>query len=221
MGKDKLKRFAENKILKHLIEPSLKEIVNVDSVLKNNWHLHYFKNDNPIILELACGRGEYTIALAKKYPDKNFIGIDIKGSRIWKGAKIVSEENMNNVCFLRIQIELIVSFFTANEVSEIWITFPDPQIKLAKKRLTSPRFINLYKNILKENASINLKTDSSFLYKYTMEIIKKEKLNLISYNDDIYNTEIEIDEDLLEIQTTYENKFLEKKESIKYIKFSL
>jgi len=169
MGKDKLKKFAENKTFRCLVQPEFDEIFGKDHPLKGRWHADFFRNDRPIVLELGCGKGEYTVALAADDPARNYIGVDIKGARMWRGAKTATEQGMDNVGFLRTRIEFITSFFAPGEVSELWITFPDPQLKTrrAKKRLTAPPFLACYAQLLAPGGWINLKTDSQHLYRYT------------------------------------------------------
>src|SRR6201996_4309186 len=176
--------------------------------MKGQWAKEFFKNTNPVVLELACGKGEYTVNLATLFPDKNFIGIDYKGNRIWRGAKTAIEEGIKNVGFLRIQIENITDYFAPGEVDEIWITFPDPQPQLSreKKRLTSPRFLEKYKQILKPGAFINLKTDNDDLHAYTAEKIAELGLNLLIRTEDLYNSEYA--DEVLSIKTYYEKKYL-------------
>jgi len=217
-SKNKLKRFRENKSFSNVIQPSRKEITE-GFVLKGNWQ-SYFKNQNPITLELGCGKGEYTIALAKKYPNRNFIGIDIKGARFWRGAKTAIKENITNVAFLRIQIELIDLCFDADEVNKIWITFPDPQIKFkrTKHRLTNPKFLKKYHRILEPLGIIHLKTDSEFLFGYTLGLIQAGKHELIYAHHNIYNNPHAPQEAIL-TQTFYEKKFLEIEKAIAYLKF--
>jgi len=218
LGKDKLKRFAENLKFTTLIQP---EIVYPpqDDRLKGKWKEIYFKNQNALVLELGCGRGEYTISLAEKFPDKNFIGIDWKGARLWRGAKTAFENGMNNAAFLRIQIQNISSFFSANEVDEIWITFPDPQPDKEKKRLTSPRYLNMYRKFMTANGIINLKTDSRFFYDYTLEITEREDLPVLFSSDDIYYTHSQ--DEILSIHTTYEKRWLSEGSKICFIKFRI
>jgi len=188
---------------------------------KGKWAKAFFKNDNPTVLELACGKGEYTITLAGKYPDINFIGLDIKGARMWRGAKTSNEEGIKNVAFIRTHIELIEHYFAAGEVSEIWIVFPDPHHRSPeiKKRLTSPEFLSKYKNILKPGGIIHLKTDNKELYDYTLERIKEHNHNLVYKTDDLYNSGL--DDDVLLVQTFYEKIWLEKGKRITYLKFNL
>ena len=188
MGKDKLKRFAENKGFANLVEPPFEEVLNQDYKLKGKWHQDFFKNNNPLVLELGCGRGEYTVGLAQRFPDKNFIGVDIKGARLWRGAKTVHEEQIPNAGFLRTRIDFITSFFAKDEVSEIWITFPDPQRKkrFARKRLTGPMFIERYKQFLKPEGLMHLKSDSDFFFGYTLEQIEENKYTKQFSTADLY-----------------------------------
>lgn len=222
MGKNKLKRFSENQTFDNVIQPTREQLLT-GFERRGKWY-EFFKNDNPIVLELGCGKGEYTVALAEKFPNKNFIGIDIKGARFWRGAKTAIEKGLKNVAFLRTQIELIDYAFAKNEVSEIWITFPDPQIKLrrTKHRLTHPDFLQKYNQVLTDSGLIHLKTDSEFLHGYTHGIIQMEKHNVLISNHNIYNPDNrELPEEIISIQTFYEQKFLEKNKNITYIRFSL
>ncbi|MBQ9253868.1 MAG: tRNA (guanosine(46)-N7)-methyltransferase TrmB [Bacteroidales bacterium] len=219
MGKNKLQRFAENLTFDNLFQIPYDEIKDKDFFLKGKWNKEYFHNDNPIVLELGCGKGEYTVGLGEKYKDKNFIGIDIKGARLWRGCKTATENNMKNVAFLRCHIQMISSYFEKNEVDEIWITFPDPQLKNENKRLTNPRFLERYEMVLKKDAILHLKTDSRELYDYTVETLEKEKHGIIFATSDLYNTTIE--EDVKEIQTFYEKMYLKEGKPINYIKFRL
>jgi len=205
----------------HVVQPRFEDVFRKDHDLKGKWKETFFGNNNPLILELGCGRGEYTIGMAKRFPGKNFLGIDIKGARMWSGATIAKKESINNVGFLRTRIELIESFFRRNEVDEIWITFPDPQLKKHrnKKRLTGPRFLNYYRSFLKENGIIHLKTDSLELYYYTLELIRKNDLETIKNTNDLYS-DSDIDDNLL-IRTHYEQIFLEAGKKITYISFRL
>lgn len=222
MGKNKLARFEEMKGFEHVVQPTIDEVFNKKYKLAGKWASDFFQNNNPIVLELGCGKGEYTVNLARQYPEKNFIGIDIKGARMWRGALTSQEENLKNVGFLRTRIELIESFFLENEISEIWITFPDPQLKKrrAKKRLTAAKFLNSYAQFLKPDGIIHLKTDSDFLYEYTLSVIAQNKLPIIFHHNDIYNAQ-EIDPLLTSIQTHYESIFKEEGQNITYIKFQL
>lgn len=224
MGKNKLARFAENKILPNVYQPTREEALKGFD-LKGKWRSEVFKNENPIVLELGCGKGEYSVGLAKAFPEKNFIGIDIKGARFWFGAKEAFENGFNNVAFLRTQIELIDCFFEENEVDEIWITFPDPQIKYrrTKHRLTHPDFLARYKKILKPDGIIHLKTDSEFLHGYTLGYLQGAGHEIITAHHDIYGAlEYEPGTPLLrEVRTYYEELFSAKGKTITYIKFTL
>lgn len=219
MGKNKLKKFAEVDALPNVFQFPFHIIQREEFPLKGCWNSTYFKNDNPIVLELGCGKGEYAVGLAKRFSDKNYIGVDIKGARIWTGAKQAHTEGLTNVAFLRTSIELIPHFFMPGEVSEIWITFPDPQMKKVRKRLTSTRFMNLYREILKDNGIIHLKTDSPFLYTYTDAMVKLNNMDVEVNTADLYNSGIA--DDILEIKTFYEQQWLDRGLSIKYLKFHL
>ena len=217
-SKNKQKRFNENLKFSNLFQPNRDDLISNSFELKGKWN-SFFKNDNPIVLELGCGKGEYTTELAKSNADKNYIGIDIKGARIWKGAKDSIQNKLNNVCFIRTQIELIDKIFDEKEISEIWITFPDPQLKIQRKkhRLTNSKFMSLYKKILKSNGKINLKTDSEFLHGYTLGLIEGMGIDPIFSNHDIYsnnNAPVEA----LKIKTFYEKKFIKSKK-ITFLKF--
>ena len=214
MGKDKLRKFAEIETFANVYE------LDAGKSLKGKWSKMHFKNDAPLVLELACGKGEYTVNLAQLFPAKNFIGIDYKGNRIWRGAKTAIEEGINNVAFLRIQIEQILDYFEADEVSEIWITFPDPQPQLSreKKRLTAPRFLEKYKVILQESSPINLKTDNDDFYAFTLETIEQLGLKLHVRTEDLYRSDL-VDE-VLAIKTYYEKKYLAHDKNINYVRFS-
>jgi tRNA (guanine-N7-)-methyltransferase len=216
MAKNKLTKFAEMASYENVFHTPYDKLREEGFSLKGKWHT-YFKNDNPIILELGCGKGEYTVGLARQFPENNFIGIDIKGARIWSGATQARTEKLNNVAFLRTHIELINNFFSENEVSEIWITFPDPQMKKVNKRLTSTRLMQEYSRILKADGVIHLKTDSNFLYGYTKEMIKTNNQKILFDTEDLYNSNTE--DKILGIQTFYEQQWLERGLNIKYIKF--
>lgn len=220
-GKDKIRKFRENLTFECLIQPTTDEVLGKDHPVKGNWNEKIFKNSNPIVLELGCGKGEYTVALSQRYPDKNFIGVDIKGARLWKGAKYATENKLPNVAFLRTRIEFITSLFAENEVSEIWVTFADPQPNKPKKRLTSHQFLAKYRTFLKEDGIIHLKTDSVLLHESTLEVIQEGNHKLIVANRDIYHSEEEIDEEITSIQTFYESQFLAKGMPITYLRFSL
>ena len=221
MGKDKLKRFAENKTFACFVEPEFEQMFRTEHPLKGNWHRDFFHNDKPIVLELGCGKGEYTVALAERNPDKNFIGVDIKGARMWRGAKTATERGMTNVGFLRARIEFITSLFAAGEVSELWITFPDPQLKTrrAKKRLTSPIFLEYYAKMLATDGWINLKTDSQHLYNYTPAVISHFNLPCEVANNDIYGSGYA--DEVLSVKTAYETVYLQRGLPITYTRFSL
>lgn len=221
-SKNKLKRFRENETFGNVIQPTREELVENNFSLKGKWNQEYFKNDNPIILELGCGKGEYTIALAQRNPNINYIGVDIKGSRFWRGAKTAVEENLSNVAFLRTQIELIENAFASEEVSEIWITFPDPQIKYkrTKHRLTNAEFLQRYKNILKPEGVVNLKTDSEFMHGYTLGLLHGAGHEVLYANHHIYKNE-GAPAEVTSIQTFYESQYLEQNKPITYIKFRI
>jgi tRNA (guanine-N7-)-methyltransferase len=219
-SKNKLKRFKENETFSNVIQPQREKVLE-GFEYKGNWS-SFFKNENPIVLELGCGKGEYTVGLAQRNLDKNFIGIDIKGARFWKGAKSAQETQLNNVAFVRAQIELVDCLFGPNEVDEIWITFPDPQIKYkrTKHRLTNPVFLEKYKHILKPDGIINLKTDSEFMHGYTLGLLQGMGCEILYSNHDVYKNEGS-PEEVLEIQTFYENQYLEKGKPITYIQFRI
>lgn len=221
-SKNKLKRFRENEKFENVIQPSREELTDNLFELKGKWSQEFFKNDNPIVLELGCGKGEYTVELARQNPGKNFIGIDIKGARFWRGAKTAIEEDLENVAFIRTQIELIEYVFAVNEVSEIWITFPDPQIKYkrTKHRLTNTEFLQRYKSILKEDGIMHLKTDSEFMHGYTLGLLHGEGHGILYAHHDIYKNEYSPKE-VIGIQTFYEKQYLEKGKPITYIQFKI
>ncbi|MFO7868795.1 MAG: tRNA (guanosine(46)-N7)-methyltransferase TrmB [Bacteroidales bacterium] len=220
-GKNKLKRFAENKTFANVIQPDFKEVFNTTHHLHGKWNSHFWKNQHPIVLELGCGKGEYTVSLAQKYPEKNFIGIDIKGARFWRGAKTAIEQNIPNVAFVRTRVEFITSLFAKHEISEIWITFPDPQkeTRRTKKRLTSSQFLNMYYTVLRPGGNIHLKTDSQELYAYTQYILTHNNHPIHVSSTDIYNSHLL--DDVLSIQTHYEKIFRNEGKKITYTRFSL
>ena len=218
-GKDKLRKFQENSTFACLYQPALNEFFRKDYKLKGRWNADVFKNNNPIILELGCGKGEYTIALSQKFADKNFIGIDIKGARLWKGAKFANENNLANVAFIRTRIDFITSFFAENEISEIWITFADPQLKHDRKRLTGVMFLERYKLFLRNSGIIHLKTDSPFLHNYTLALAQQNNLPIIETNSDIYGSNRA--DEILSIKTFYEQQFLAQGIAITYLAFDL
>ncbi|MEE9406569.1 MAG: tRNA (guanosine(46)-N7)-methyltransferase TrmB [Polaribacter sp.] len=219
-SKNKLKRFKENETFKNVIQPTREEVIN-NFAHKGKWH-SFFGNNNPIVLELGCGKGEYTIALAQKNSDKNFIGIDIKGARFWRGAKTAIEDNLENVAFIRTQIELVDHLFAENEVDEIWITFPDPQIKFqrTKHRMTNAQFLKKYHHILKEDGIMNLKTDSEFMHGYTLGLLHGEGHEILHANHNVYHNE-GAPEEVTSTQTFYEKQYLEVGKAITYIRFKL
>lgn len=214
MGKDKLRKFAEVATFGNVLQ------LDEGKVMRGEWATSYFGNDRPIVLELACGKGEYSVNLARKFPDKNFVGIDYKGNRLWRGAKTALEEGIPNVAFLRIRIEDLLDYFAADEVDEIWITFPDPQPQLSreKKRLTSPAFLQKYKLVLKDQGAVNLKTDNDGLHAYTHEKIRELNLRLLQETEDLYRSDV-VDE-VLAIKTYYERKYLLQEKNINYLKFT-
>ena len=221
-SKNKLKRFQENETFDNVFQPTRSQLVDMDYQYKGQWNAQVFKNNNPIVLELGCGKGEYTVALAKKYPNKNFIGIDIKGARFWRGAKTAVEENIPNAAFIRTQIELIEYVFAENEVDEIWITFPDPQIKYkrTKHRMTNSEFLKRYKKGLKPYGVMNLKTDSEFMHGYTLGLLHGKGHKVLYSNNDVYRQEGS-PEEVTSIQTFYEGQYLEQNKPITYIRFKI
>ena len=219
-SKNKLKRFIENESFDNVIQPSRGDLLKFNFVFRGKWKKKVFKNSNPIVLELGCGKGEYTVNLAKLNPSKNYIGIDIKGARFWRGAKTATEEKLENVIFLRTQIELLDFIFEKNEIDEIWLTFPDPQIKFQRRkhRLTNTKFLSIYKNILNDSGIIHLKTDSEFLHGYTLGKLEEMSINPIVSNHDIYknsNAPVEA----TQIQTHYEKIYLNEGKKITYLNF--
>lgn len=226
MGKNKLKKFAEMETFHNVFQPPYEPMAG-------HWRDRYFQNDHPIVLELGCGRGEYTVGMAERYPEKNFIGVDIKGARMWAGAKEAEQKELRNVAFLRTNIEFITEFFAADEVDEIWITFCDPQMKKATKRLTSTYFMQRYQRIVKPNGLIHLKTDSPFLYTYTTEMLRLNPYPVLCSTDDLYGEksdeaavpvqgkETALYADARALQTHYEKQWLDRGMSIKYIEWQL
>ncbi|NBP06401.1 MAG: tRNA (guanosine(46)-N7)-methyltransferase TrmB [Bacteroidetes bacterium] len=210
MSKGKLQKFAEFDAFENTLD------YNTDT--KGHWH-EIFGNENPIVLELACGKGDYTVGLAKRNPGINYVGVDIKGNRLWRGAKTATDEGLSNVRFLRIQIDFIEKYFAENEVSHIWITFPDPQPAKARKRLTSSRFLAHYRTICKSDAQIHLKTDSDLFYESTLETIQEEGLTLLENIQNVYTQPCAAE--LKEIQTFYENMWLKEGRTIKFLRFGL
>jgi tRNA (guanine-N7-)-methyltransferase len=214
VGKDKLRRFAEVDTFSNVVQ------LQAGLPFKGKWNSDFFKDEKPLVLELACGKGEYTVNLGRLFPQKNFIGIDYKGNRIWRGAKDALEDGIANVGFLRIQIETLLDYFSQGEVDEIWITFPDPQPQISreKKRLTSPRFLEKYKQILKPGGTVNLKTDNDDLHAYTAGKITEHGLKLHIKTEDLYHSEHA--DEVLSIKTYYEKKYLKDNKNINYLKFS-
>ena len=221
MGKDKLRKFAENETFPNVIQPEFEEMFSVDYKLKGKWQTEFWKNDKPLTLELGCGKGEYAVNMARFQPDRNYLGIDVKGARFWRGAKTAVQDNILNVAFLRTRIEFISSFFAANEVDEIWITFPDPQLKSRrhKKRLTSSIFLNRYKQFIKPNAIIHLKTDSLELNQDTVTLLRHNGIEPIVAVEDLYASPIL--DDVLSIKTHYEAIYLKEGKKITYLKFNI
>ncbi|NBW28399.1 MAG: tRNA (guanosine(46)-N7)-methyltransferase TrmB [Flavobacteriaceae bacterium] len=221
-SKNKLKRFKENETFSNVFQPTREELITNQFLLKGKWNQDYFKNNKPIVLELGCGKGEYSVGLAEKYPEKNFIGIDLKGARFWRGAKTAIETGLKNVAFIRAQIELINYIFNENEVDEIWITFPDPQIKYkrTKHRMTNSNFLKLYKKVLKPDGVVNLKTDSEFMHGYTLGLLHGEGHEVIYSNHNVYVNEGSPDE-VTSLQTFYEKQYLKINKAITFIRFKI
>lgn len=221
LSKNKLKKFEETREFERVFQPEFEEVYQRDYPLKGKWNKEVFKNNNPVILELGCGKGEYTVGLAREYPGKNFIGVDIKGARLWKGARESNEEQILNSGFLRTRIEFIESFFAEDEIEEIWLTFPDPQPKKRrmKKRLSGPRFLQMYQKFLVNNGIVHLKTDSRILFDYTLELVKYNGLEILYFTNDLYNSGLE--DRILGIKTFYEKQYLSQGIAINYLKFRL
>ena len=228
MGKNKLKKFAEMETFHNVFQCGARECVEDSPVvtMRGKWRELYFHNNNPIVLELGCGRGEYTVGLAQRDPNKNYIGIDIKGARMWAGAKQAELAGIKNVAFLRTNIEMISNFFSPDEIDEIWITFPDPQMKKATKRLTSTFFMQRYRQLLRPDGIIHLKTDSPFLYTYTQAMVKENHYPILVDTDDLYSEEAvrtlgDKANEARMLQTHYENQWLDRGLTIKYIVWQL
>jgi len=219
VGKNKLSKFEEVKGFENVIQAPYNSIKNSDFELKGKWKSSFFGNENSVVLELGCGKGEYTVELAEKFSDINYIGVDIKGARLWKGAKIALSKGLKNVAFLRTNIEIITQFFAPGEVDEIWLTFPDPQMKKTSKRLTSTAFLNKYKYFLKTDGIIHLKTDSNFQFSYTSALVHLNKFEVLAETNNLYESEIV--NDTLHIKTFYEKQWLSRGITIKYIAFKL
>ena len=224
MGHDKLRKFAENETFSCLLQPSAQELLadgyfNLrDHTVKGRWN-ERFGNSNPIVLELGCGKGEYTIALAERDPGRNYIGVDIKGARLWKGAKYATEHALPNVAFLRTRVEFITAFFAPGEVSEVWLTFSDPQYRSENSRLCSPLFLERYRSFLKPGGIVHLKTDSRFLHEYARAVCAANDLKVLSCTQDLYNQQVEVQPVVKEVQTFYEHLFLEQGYPITYLSF--
>ena len=223
MGKGKLAKFADMETYENVFQYPYSVVEHVPFDLQGHWHEQYFHNQNPIVLELGCGKGEYTVGLAKLYPDVNFIGVDIKGARMWTGATQALNEGLKNVAFLRTNIEIIDRFFAEDEVSEIWLTFSDPQMKNPRKRLTSTWFLNRYRHFLTDGGYIHLKTDSNFLFTYTTYLVEKNALPVLERTDDLYHSSnlSHLTSHILSIQTYYESMWIARGLNIKYMKFRL
>lgn len=219
MGKNKLKRFAEMQQFRCALQYPREQLLRLGFPMRGNWNKEFFLREAPITVELGCGKGEYTVGLAKSEPGRNYIGVDIKGARMWRGAKTVEEEGITNAAFLRTEIENIESFFAPGEVSEIWITFPDPQMKKTRKRLTSTRFLELYRHFLIPGGVINLKTDSPFLYEYTRRLVKLNGCEVIADTDDLYGSGMA--DPISSIKTFYEQQWLARGKKIKLLSFRL
>lgn len=219
MGKNKLKKFREMETLECVFQYPYGVLREKGFAMRGNWNRDYFHNDGPIVLELGCGKGEYAVGLARRYPEKNFIGVDIKGARMWTGACQARDLGLGNVAFLRTNIELLPMFFAEGEISEIWITFPDPQMKKVRKRLTSTTFLDLYRKVLKPGGTVHLKTDSPFLYTYTRQICIENGIERLVDTSDLYHSGMA--DDILSIRTHYEQQWLDRGLTIKYIAFPL
>lgn len=219
MSKNKLAKFEEMKTFEHVVQAPYNAVGHNDFHLKGEWANRFFKNENPIVLELGCGKGEYTVELAGRFPEKNFTGVDIKGARLWKGAKIALQKELKNVAFLRTNIEIIGQFFGPGEVEEIWLTFPDPQMKKTRRRLTSSSFLNKYRTFLKKNGTIHLKTDSNFQFSYTRELAHKNNFEILAETDSLYDSAVL--NETLQIKTFYEKQWLSRGINIKYLAFQL
>lgn len=223
MSKGKLAKFADMERYENVFQYPYSVVEHVPFAMQGRWHEDYFHNQNPVVLELGCGKGEYTVELAKLYPDMNFIGVDIKGARMWTGATQALNEGLKNVAFLRTNIEIIDRFFSEDEVQEIWLTFSDPQMKNPRKRLSSTYFLNRYRKFLVDGGIVHLKTDSNFLFTYTTYMVEKNKLECLFRTEDLYHTN-GIDPEtqkILSIQTYYESQWIERGLNIRYQKFRL
>jgi tRNA (guanine-N7-)-methyltransferase len=221
VAKTKLKKFAELDTFSNVIQPNYQSISD-NYPMRGQWSRAFFGNDNPVVLEIGCGKGEYTVSQALENPDKNFIGIDVKGERLWRGAKTSIEKGINNTAFIRMQAQKLNLFFAPNEVSEIWITFPDPQLQKpkTKKRLTAEKFLDIYKTILNEDGCVHLKTDNAFFFEFSVETIQKYGCNVKSMSTDIHGKPNEVDAVVTRIMTYYEEMYVKKGQPINYLKFA-
>lgn len=219
-GKDKLRKFRENESFSCLLQPATAEVLGTDYRLKGRWGKEFFRNDNPIVLELGCGKGEYAVGLAEMNPGTNYIGMDIKGARLWKGAKYVHENSVPNAAFLRTRIEFIDSVFAPGEISGIWITFADPQIGRERKRLTSPLFLERYRRVMDGNGIVHLKTDSKYLYSYTKALAVQNGLEILADTEDLYGERDDVGKEL-SIKTFYESHYLKMGMPINYMAFRI
>ena len=225
MGKNKLFRFAENATFVHVVQPTFTELSEMGLPLRGRWNSDFFKRDAPLVLELGCGRGEYTVGLARLQPQNNYVGVDIKGARLWRGARTAREEGLTNVGFLRTHVDHITRCFGPHEVDQIWLTFSDPQLEKPRKRLTSPLFLARYKDILKPGGVIHLKTDSPVLFEYTLEMIAEHKLPILQQSANVYADLVHRvspeEQAVLNIRTYYESMWLEEGRTIHYVRFGI
>ena len=221
MSKGKLEKFADLARYENVFEHPFSSMKDTVFAMRGLWNEQYFKNQNPIVVELGCGKGEYTVELARLYPQMNFIGVDIKGARLWTGATLALKENLKNVAFLRTNIEIIDRFFAPDEVQELWLTFSDPQMKNPRKRLTSSYFLERYRRFLVDRGTIHLKTDSNFLFTYTTYLVERNRLPMLFCTEDLYHDERIMDDSILTIQTYYERMWMDRGLNIRYMKFQL
>lgn len=225
MGKNKLARFAENLTFEHVLQPTFEQLVNEGLVQRGRWNELLFRREAPLVLELGCGGGEYTVGLARMNPDRNYIGVDIKGARLWRGARMAWEEGLTNVGFLRTHVDHLLKCFGPQEVDEIWLTFSDPQLGKPRKRLTSPLFLARYKEVLKPGGFVHLKTDSPDLYEYTLEMIAEHKLPIFEQSANVYADLVKRvspeEQAVLNIRTYYESMWLEEGRTIHYVRFGI